>query len=125
LTTLGEPTFREGIPSGYCPPWCLDRDYEGTGDHPAIHSGQLFGVAARLPGGEAVTVFLQPVADYVRGDTADAEAVNLANPRIMVAFGDEPPLFWLAPPEGRSTAAALLRMADQFGDRTDSLTARS
>jgi hypothetical protein len=99
---------------GHCPDWCMDKDYEGTDDHPAFHAGPLFGVAARARGGDPVTVFLQPIADYVHGPSPDAEARNLANPRIMVAYGDEPPLFWLAPAEGRSTAAAFIRMADQL-----------
>ncbi|MFL6137384.1 MAG: DUF6907 domain-containing protein [Frankiaceae bacterium] len=99
---------------GYCPPWCHDRSYAGTDDHPAIHTGPLFGVRALLPGGNPVTLFLQPVADYVRGTAVEVVARNLANPRIMVAFGDEPPLFWLPPAESRSTAAALVRMADQL-----------
>jgi hypothetical protein len=99
---------------GHCPPWCIDRDYEGTEDHPAFHAGQLFGIGAIAPGGGEVTVFLQPVADYVHGESPDAEARNMANPRVMVAYGDQPPLFWLAPPESRSTAAALERMADHL-----------
>ncbi|MFL6139641.1 MAG: DUF6907 domain-containing protein [Frankiaceae bacterium] len=99
---------------GHCPAWCIDRDYEGTDDHPAFHAGPLCGVRAMAPGGADVTVFLQPVADYVHGASPDTDARNMANPRVMVAFGDEPPMFWLAPPEGRSTAAALQRMADQL-----------
>jgi hypothetical protein len=89
-----------------CPSWCVDRDYEGTSDHPAAHTGAVFGVGCRRPDRSDTTVFVQP-AQSARTSEPGAGAVTFA-------VSDAPPLFEVEPAAARSLAAALTRMADQL-----------
>jgi hypothetical protein len=95
---------------GYCPPWCVAHDYEGTTDHPSIHSG-LFGGPAQISQGVSATVFVQPVADTC---AAFPWIRQPRNPRIVFALGDEPPPLAVTSATARWVTAGLVRMADHL-----------
>ena len=80
-----------------CPPWCSDRDAEGTPDHPDRHESQPFGVDAELPDTRPVTLHALAV-----------QPIRATVARVVLGYGDDD-YAALSTAAARSLAAMLVR----------------
>lgn len=92
-----------------CPWWCLDREYEGTSDHPDRHEGPIFVVdldALVEPTGTLSAQLVQPTS-------GPAEATR------VILSRDDDDYVSLAGGPTRSLAAALVKLADVLEGLTE------
>ena len=101
---MSQDSHDQTPPQQWCPWWCVDREYQGTPDHPARHEGHPLGVDAELPDTFPVQLFAQLVQPL--GATVGRVALGRYD-NDLVTLGSAP---------ARSLAAVLVRLADVLED---------